>query len=294
MIDNNQLSLHSNLPAMQSGGGTRTSHRWTGEGVHQHNLDTLNLRAIWPSGGEYDMPIIQGTEFEPSMLAAWNLPAQREKAAEEDGAIHFFLDDYRFESVWRNPDKYFPRIQLVGAALTPDYSIYAGSPIPTQIWQIYRQRWLGAFWQFNGIEVIPAVRWGEPNTYDFVFEGLPYGSNIAIGSLGPGSRTPEALLHFERGLKELIRRINPNKLLVYGKLHVESEWLNLPPVREYPTWREIAVDRGVPKNKPKTDSPQEGEEEWPSKTTLHDAPPELPLPFAVESSPDSSEPIRLS
>jgi hypothetical protein len=278
VIDENQLSLHTNVPAFVGGGGTRTSYRWGSNGNHQHNLDTLNLRAIWPSVGQYDIPPLEGTDFEPSMLAAWNLPAQRQRAAEEEGAIHFYLDDYRFESLWRNPDKYFPRIQHVGAAITPDYSIFSRAPFATQIWQVYRQRWMGAFWQFNGITVIPSVRWAEKNTYDFVFEGLPYGGVFAISHFGPGSKEPGQIERLIDGLQEMMKRLAPSKLLVYGKLPPECGWLNLPPVKEYPLWRDVPAERGVPKRK--TDNQdevaeQEGNEPCPKPSP--DAPVQEPL-----------------
>lgn len=282
MIDENQLSLHNGLPAFVGGGGTRTSYRWNKSGGHQHNMDTLNLRAVWPSVGPYDMPPLEGTDYEPTMLAAWNLPAQRQRAADEDGALHFYIDDYRFESLWRNPDKYFPRIEEVGAAITPDYSIFSKSPFPTQIWQTYRQRWMGAFWQYNGVIVIPTVRWAEPNTYDFVFEGLPYGGTFSVAHFGPGSKEPGQIERFVDGLQEMLKRLAPSKLLVYGKLPAECGWLNLPPVKEYPQWRDVPAERGVPKRQSET--PQEDEEACPNHSQ-HDRDQELPLALALDNLP---------
>lgn len=285
MIDANQLSLHNGIPALVGGGGTRTSYRWSNDGRHQHNLDTLNLRAVWPSVGPYDMPPLEGTDFVPTMLAAWNLPSQRERAKFEDGALHFYLDDYRFESIWRNPDKYFPRVEDVGAAISPDFSIFNRAPFPTQIWQCYRQRWIGAFWQYNGVTVIPSVRWAEPNTYDFVFEGLPYGGVFCISHFGPGSREPGMIDQLVDGLKEMMRRLAPSQLLVYGKLPVECGWLNLPPVKEYPLWRDVPAERGVPKKK----STQEEPEECP-KPSLPEWEPELPLLLPLSSEPEAVTP----
>ena len=272
MIDENQLPLHVNIPAVEGVGGTRTSHRWSNR---PGNLDTCNLRSIWPSVGPFDIPPLEGTDFEPSMLAAWHLPAQRMQAAETEGALHFFLDDYRFERVWKHPDKTFDRVEYVGAALTPDFSLYIGAPYATQIWQTYRQRWMGAFWQYNGITVIPAVRWGEPNTFDFVFEGLPYGGTVAIGTFGPGSHDAGVAEIFVQGMKELIARVNPSKLLIYGKMVKEAEWLNLPPIVEYETfWATRSSEIAAAKSVAGTDEQKELEL---CPNPLEALPPELEL-----------------
>lgn len=231
VVDNNQLPLHETLPALEGLYGTRTSHRWKNA---PGQLDLCNLRCIFPSVGPYDIPPLAPTDFVPEVLGAFHLPNQRKEAAEKGGAIHFFIDDYRFERVWKNPDKHLEWLDYVGAAVTPDFSIFTDTPLPTQIWQVYRNRWMGAWWQYNGITVIPAVRWAEPNTYDFSFEGLPHDSVVAVGV--PGTDAPEYRDTFRAGLAEMAKRLTPSMILTYGKLPKYCEWLNLPPVREYPTF----------------------------------------------------------
>ena len=266
MIHEGQLHLHVDLPADHGCAETKTHYAW----ATSSNMDTTNIRAIWPTRGPYEIPALKGTDFWPTMLAAWHLPKQRDKAADEGGALHFYLDDYRFERVWRHPDKTFARVQWVGAALTPDFSIYEGTPLPVQMWQIYRQRWMGAFWQFNGIEVIPAVRWAEPPTWDFVFEGLPEGGTYSIGELGPGSRRPQAMANAMAGFKVFLDRVKPCRLAVYGKLPEESHWLNLPPFEEFPTfWETRRIEREEASNvqQPEEEQQQEGSEEWQTTRT---------------------------
>ena len=55
--------------------------------------------------GAYDMPLLKLQSFNVSnSLTSFN---ERKQA---DG-IHFFIDDYQFERVWNNPDKYINKLK---------------------------------------------------------------------------------------------------------------------------------------------------------------------------------------
>jgi len=169
----------------------------------------------------------------PDELAAWHHPAARKRSENGRGCLHFFLDDYRFERVWYKPEAVLPRLSAVGAALTPDFSIWRDMPTATQLWQVYRSRWCGAFWQSHGIRVIPTATWGGPNTYDFVFDTLPTGGVIAVSAIGINDQ--HSFRFFESGFAELLERCQPTELLSYGTLPIKCE----VPVREYPKFWDV-------------------------------------------------------
>lgn len=211
--------------------GTRTSRYWE---TTPGKMDVLNLRHQFDGAGWHDIPTLQPTQFQPSTLAAWNVPRQRQHAAETGGALHFFLDDYRFETVWSSPERLLDRVKAVGAALTPDFSLWTDMPRAAQIWNVYRSRWCGAYWQSHGIEVIPTACWSTPDTYDFCFDGLPVGGAVAISSVGIRTTGEDREL-FRNGVEALVSRTLPSKLLVYGRLRF-CEDIDLPDVVEYPTF----------------------------------------------------------
>lgn len=226
-----QLGLSVAVPAGDLY-GTRTSGRWE---TQPGRMDVLNIGTIWPRTGKYGIPALEPCDFEPENLAAWHDPKGRQEAANGLGAIHFFLDDYRFERVWTAPDKTLGRIEEVGAALTPDFSLWRDMPVACQIWQTYRSRWCGVYWQHNGFKVIPTVSWAEPETYEWAFEGLPENASVAFSTVGI-IKDQLALELFCDGLEALLASKKPRLLLVYGRLPTECEWLNLPRVRTYPTF----------------------------------------------------------
>jgi hypothetical protein len=211
--------------------GTRTSDNWNEQ---PGKFDVLNLRMTFPSSNYNDIPDLKATEFVPKNLAAWNMPRHRDYAAISGGALHFFLDDYRFETAWASPERLLPRVTAVGAALTPDFSLWRGMPRAAQVWNVYRSRWCGAYWQANGVEVIPTACWGTEDTFDFCFDGIPVGSHVAISSIGIRANEMDRHL-FRSGVEQLIRRTDPKLLLCYGQLRF-CDGIDLPEVKEYPTF----------------------------------------------------------
>lgn len=211
--------------------GTRSSEFWNSQ---PGKFDVLNLRMVFPSSTDNGIPDLQPTDFVPSCLAAWNMPRHREHAASSGGALHFFLDDYRFETAWSAPERLLPRVLAVGATLTPDFSLWRDMPRAAQVWNVYRSRWCGAFWQSEGVNVIPTACWSTPDSFDFCFDGIPADSVVAISSIGIRSNGLDQVL-FRTGLEELVNRTRPRLLLAYGQLRF-CDGLDLPEVREYPTF----------------------------------------------------------
>ena len=49
-----------------------------------------------------------------------------------------------------------------------------------QIYNVFCNRWCGAYWASKGIRVIPSVNWGDENTFDFCLEGIEKGSTESM------------------------------------------------------------------------------------------------------------------
>ncbi|MGN0535584.1 MAG: DUF4417 domain-containing protein [Eubacterium sp.] len=127
--------------------------------------------------------------------------------------VHFFLDDYRFESIYNNPEKKIETLKQYKAVLTPDFSMYVEMPIALQLFSTFKNRWVGAYLQENGISVIPTVRWGDLTSFNFCFDGIEKGSTVAVSTLG----VKKEKSHFMLGYNEMLSRIKPSKIICYGK-----------------------------------------------------------------------------
>ncbi len=169
-------------------------------------MDNENISDFW------QMPIIKNDNFIPSKLIGFNYA---KTSKEKNAGIHFYLDDYQFERVWNNPDDYVDILKQYECILSPDFSLYMDMPIPMKIWNIYRSRLIGQYYQNQDIKVIPTLSWSEPETFQFCFEGIPQGSIVSISTIGV-KKNKEALKIWKQGVDELIKRIKPSTILIYG------------------------------------------------------------------------------
>lgn len=151
--------------------------------------------------------------------------------------MHFFLDDFRFEVLWNRPWDTLSAPLRMGYALAPDFSLYRDWPYALQLFNVYRNRWMGRFWQEQGIHVIPTVVWGDMSSYDFCFAGIEPGGVVACSSVGV--RDGESLDYFSAGYREMVRRLAPQHVVFYGN-KLDYDLRQLVPLTTYPTrWESI-------------------------------------------------------
>ena len=95
-------------------------------------------------------------------------------------------------------------------------SIYDDYPLTLQLFNVYRNRWCGRYWQFQGIKVIPTVTWSGRRSFDFAFEGIEKGSTVSISTVGLIWQK-EYMNLFNEGYELMIEQIQPTEIIGYGK-----------------------------------------------------------------------------
>lgn len=108
--------------------------------------ENLNRR-IFPGVGEYGIPQIEPELFESNCEFVGFNYARGKCSNPEEKAVHFFLDDYQFDALWRNPDRYADKLNKFRYILTPVFSTYTDFPKAIQIYNHYRKHWIGAYLQ---------------------------------------------------------------------------------------------------------------------------------------------------
>ncbi len=134
--------------------------------------------------------------------------------------VHFYEDDYRFngprEGILAKPYETLKMLRHFDGAITPDFSTYADFPDPFKRINTFLMRAYGRWLGVNGIPIINNVRWGTIETWEYCFDGIPYNSMVAIGTVASGLRHLENRPLFEEGLYEMVRLLNPPAIIVYG------------------------------------------------------------------------------
>ncbi len=185
-----------------------------------YNLDKIKLS----TDKDFDMPVIQNDYFVPIDLISFNYAIKNKSKCV---AIHFYIDDYQFERLWNHPEKYVDIFKKYGCILSPDFSLYLDMPLPMKIWNTYRSRFLGQYYQKQGIKVIPTISWADSDTYSFCFKGIPKGSIVSISTVGV-RKNKKATELWKKGVDEMIKQINPSIILVYGsKIDYDFKSINV-------------------------------------------------------------------
>lgn len=177
--------------------------------IDAYNLADYNEKM---TEGFYQMPIILKEDCIPSDLIGFNYAKTSDN---KEVGIHFYIDDYQFERIWNSPSEYISLLEEYECVLTPDFSLYREMPVAMMIWNVYRSRLIGQIFQRSGITVIPTVSWCQKETFAFCFDGLPKKSVLSISTIGV-KRDPEAFQIWKDGVDEMIRRLDPKALLIYG------------------------------------------------------------------------------
>ena len=175
-----------------------------------YNLDlaqgTVMTEDFW------QMPIIRRDTYVPEDLIGFNYAITNK---EKNVGVHFYVDDYQFERVWNYPDKYIETLAAYECILSPDFSLYMDMPMPMKIWNVYRSRQIGAYYQSSGMRVIPTLSWAEEETFQFCFKGIEHGSVVSVSTVGvKNDKTAVAI--WSEGMAEAIRQTKPAMILEYG------------------------------------------------------------------------------
>ena len=180
---------------------------------------------------KWNIPEIKGiSEFdEKTQFIGFNYAKTCEKQQKTDFGVHFFLDDYQFERLWKRPEKYTESLKRFKYVLSPDFSMYMDYPKAMQMWKHYQKHWLGAYMELYGVKVIPTIGWSDKDSFKWCFDGEPKNSIVAVSSIGT-QRYKESKKAFLVGYNEMIKRLTPKLVLFWGNIPEEIDKTNILPM----------------------------------------------------------------
>lgn len=156
------------------------------QGNYNYRTNPFFLRDQFHEKGKYGIPIIPKPKMSSEDLTDLRLigfdKIKSDQGKHANRMVHFFLYDYKFERVWDKPDSDIENLKKYRAVLTPDFSMYTEMPEAMLLYNVFRNRWCGAYFASQGIRVIPTVNFGLENSFDFCFEGIEKGSVVALST----------------------------------------------------------------------------------------------------------------
>lgn len=205
--------------------------------MEMRQIDFLNFKKT-PEDMEFtsenEFPVIKGILLKhPEKLdfIGFNYCGSTPQETRSKKSVHFFVYDYLFERCWNQPTNNLKLLQQFKFVMSPDFSEYTDMSKTFCKWQHFRKQWLGAFWQLQGIPVIPTVGWSTKESYAWSFEGMPKNACIATSSQG-WMRDEQALekdykrveidrrggkkTAFREGTEVMMDKLTPKQLIWYG------------------------------------------------------------------------------
>jgi hypothetical protein len=167
---------------------------------------------------------VHGAITEPSgTLFVWRTAALSKARG---CTLAFYRWDTFFEALWRRPKFYTAlfRRHALTAVIEPDFSLWADDALAVQVFNVYRTRWLGRYWQEAGLTVIPSLNWGAECSFTFCFQGIPQEAPVVAVECRTAAHSEADRTSFLAGLAEGVRQVQPQRVLIYGG-QAHAAWL---------------------------------------------------------------------
>ena len=195
------------------------------------NLDNAQYEGV----GKYDIPEISPVYELPEIKEWIGFNYVLSDNDPKGKAVHFFIDDYQFERVWNNPNRYVDKLRQYAVVCSPDFSPYGDMPLATQIFNHYRKHWVAKYFQDRGVNIIPTIRSStDERSLEFYLDGEPKEGIVIISSMW--TNTEETLEIFKKEYKKMYETLKPKKVFLYGKM-IEGLEGNIETIESFATKR---------------------------------------------------------
>ena len=192
---------------------TKTQETWKSN--KSGELDKLNTSMLFETDNKFGFPVVRSNEdFKCSDLIGFHL-SKKLLESDKDKAVHFFIDDYKFEQVWTRPRDFIHSFLHYGNIISPTFSVWSNQPYALNVFNMYRSRWCTRFYQEFGINVLVDARWSDEASYEYCFSGIEKHSPIIVNTVG--TKYLDNRKMFVDGFEEMLRVVEPSKLYVYGE-----------------------------------------------------------------------------
>lgn len=166
--------------------------------------------------GQFPVPVIK--KVDPFGLPSQAMPFS--KIVNKDNKelmVVFYEPDTNFARILHNPRRYVEPLKRFACVVGPDFS----QKIGMNEFVCYSNNWwnkvLTAYYQSQGVTMVPNVTWSDPASFAYAFLGIPNHSVIAINCTGiKGNHA--AMYLWRKGYEEALRVLKPVLIIRYGDI----------------------------------------------------------------------------
>lgn len=173
-----------------------------------NNLEFINSTAPFPTPkvqkvNPFDLPPV-ATPFSKAL-----------NGTNKDIVMVFYEPDTNFARILHNPKRYVEPLKKFTCVIGPDFSQKIGMAPFVNFYNHWWNMALTAYFQSQGVHMVPNVTWSDPASYTYAFVGIPKHSVIAINCTGiKGNHA--AMYLWRKGYEEALRALEPILIIRYG------------------------------------------------------------------------------
>ena len=176
--------------------------------------------------GKYEIPKLPPINISPTETVDFAESFSRKIKNHKKLTVNFYITDAQFTRLWNNPGKYIEHLRCFGGGVcSPDFSIALGEnglPFVLNLYNKWRNHALGWYLYTQGVKVIPSVSLGDKLSWEWIFDGLPRHSTLAVCTNGR-VRAKASRLEFCEAYYEMCRRLDPLRVVIVGHMPEELE-----------------------------------------------------------------------
>ncbi len=175
---------------------------------------------LFPTDNDLEIPMLR-LDVQPSVVEIPFLCFGEQKRTfdmDRKGTLHFYTDDYRFNSIFEHPEKILKHNPA--NIVEPNFSLYNETPVAFGIQSIYKKRFVARALQEKGIGVFIDLNVAN-KFYALNTIGIPRGYS-SFCTRGYEDRINA--LEFEYLLAQKIADGNHLNFVVYGGGHIVKKW----------------------------------------------------------------------
>lgn len=172
---------------------------------------------LYPSDNLYDIPCLR-LDRQAGQLELPFVPYGTAFKMKMAKTLHYYVEDYRFSSLWENPAKVLK--YAITQSVEPNCSLFDTTPIARGLERIYRKRWISRWWQEHGIAIYADLN-VSAKFYEYNCLGIPDGYNAFATR---GYRGKLETLKMEHGVAQRISGCDIPNMIVYGGGHEIHEY----------------------------------------------------------------------
>lgn len=173
---------------------------------------------LYPSNNMYDIPTLLLSHQAKEVSLPFIPYGAEARTAKGVATYHFYVDDYRFEGIWNDPNGVI-KDSLV-SIVEPNLSLYDTTPVSYGLHLIYKKRWLARYLQSKGVLVYADLNVSQKFA-EYNVLGLPEGWN-AFFTRGYAQRIE--YLELEYLIAQKISGLQSPNFCIYAGGQLVKKW----------------------------------------------------------------------